>query len=442
VARTLPRDGTAGVSVRAPIAVVFDSEIEPATVEDAISITPPIDGNVRVVPLPSDETPPGSEEPRGTVLLFEPAQPLAPHTTYTVTMGSAVALAGAPDIVAAGRIWTFTTGQPTPSGHNQVAFVTARGGNRDVWLMNPDGSAQRQLTTGLAPVSAWDVTLDGTRAASASGGAVRMLAIDGTGETVLTAEDRIEYAPRFTPDGRRLLLARRGADGSDQGWWLVPLDAAAGEEVQLLPTGAPPLGSTAVPGEGIEASEGQPVWTARAAWDPTGRWLLITTGQGGVVLVDVEAGASGATALPLNAGSSPTWSPADGRFLVVGRAPDGEADALYSVGTDGTVEERGAAMGSVAVAEDGRVAVLRSDAPGVARLALGGLDGGDGPEIVTSDDELSDRWPAFSPDGSVVLFGRVREDGTVSAGIWSIDARGDSRPVRLTTDGAYPRWLP
>ena len=442
IVRTLPADGTAGVSIRVPIAVVFDRPIDPASIADAISVTPPVGGEVRVVPLPNDEAASSGDPPPGMVLLLQPSQPLAAHTTYTVTLDPAVSLAGAPDIVAAGRTWTFTTGQPTASGHNQLAYLTPQGGTRDVWLMNPDGSAQRQVTTGLAPVSGFDVSVDGTRIAFASGGVVRLMALDGTDESVLTAEETIEYAPRFSPDGRHLLLGRRDADGTDAGWWVVPLDPAAGEAVQVVPDGAPPLGSTALGGDGIEAGEGLPAWAARSAWDPTGRWILLTTGQGGVVLVDLDGGAAGATALPLSSASAPVWSPAGGRFLIVGRAAAGASDALHGVDTDGTVREQAEAAGSVAVAEDGRVAVLLLEPDGTARLALGGPDGDPPPAPITSGDGLADRWPAFSPDGSVLLFGRVREDGVSSAGIWSVDAVADADPVRLTTDGAYPRWLP
>jgi Tol biopolymer transport system component len=91
---------------------------------------------------------------------------------------------------------------------------------------------------------------------------------------------------------------------------------------------------------------------------------------------------------------------------------------------------------------DGRVALLVLDADGEARLAIGRTTGSQPLEPLTSDEGLADRAPAFGPDGTVVLFGRVRGDGLTSAGIWSIPARGEEPPVRLTTDGAYPRWLP
>jgi Tol biopolymer transport system component len=61
---------------------------------------------------------------------------------------------------------------------------------------------------------------------------------------------------------------------------------------------------------------------------------------------------------------------------------------------------------------------------------------------LTTASDVSDRWPAFSPDGRSILFGRVRGDAPdVSAGIWVVDpATGKLLP--LAADGAYPRWLP
>ena len=443
---TLPADGAAGTSVRTPIAVVFDGPVDPETVDGALEITPPIDGDVSVVPLPDDTAPraPGEPASPGVVLVLEPSAPLAAHTTYSVRLAPTVAREGAPDQVAPGRVWSFTTGQPTTSGQNHIAFLSDRGGVRDVWLMNPDGSAPRQLTTGLAPVSGFDVTVDGSRVAYASGGAVRTMGIDGTGATVLTGDDVLEYAPRFTPDARSLLVARRDATGADLGWWLVPLEDGAGEARQLLPSGAPPLGSTALAGDGLEAREGMPAWASRAAWDPTGQWLLLTTATGEVVLIDTTAAepGTGVTATGLVSQAGGAWAAARSRFVVVAREAAGTTEALYTVDLDGTVRRRLDAVGSVATAEDGSVVFLVRDSAGGTHVALGGVEGGRQPRPLTAGGGLWDRWPTFSPDGRAILFGRVFPGGaTESAGIWTVNRNGGS-PVALTTDGAYARWLP
>jgi hypothetical protein len=436
---TVPGDAVAGVSTRTAIAVVFDGPIDPDSIADSLRVTPSVGGDLRVVALPDDRVAPRpAEEAPGTVLLLQPAQALAAHTTYTVTLDPVVARLGSPDQVAAGRTWRFTTGQPTASGHNHVAYFSSRGGSRDVWLMNPDGSAPRQVTTGLAPVSAFDVTADGTRAAWAAGGEVRTMAIDGTGEAVVTANGRFEYAPRFNPDGRALLVGRREADGTDAGWWLVPIDGAGGAERQLLPTGAPPLGSTAVDADGLSADDAFPPWAGRAAFDPSGRWLAITVATGEVWLVDLEATEPAEPAMTgLVAASAPAWDPVAERFLVVAGLRGG-AEALWEIRTDGQVNQEGEASGSLAVGPNGAVALLLPSSGGVGHVAV---RRGTAATALTVGDELADRWPAFSPDGRTVVFGRVRAGDGGSAGIWTVDVTGENL-VAISADGAFPRWLP
>jgi Tol biopolymer transport system component len=61
---------------------------------------------------------------------------------------------------------------------------------------------------------------------------------------------------------------------------------------------------------------------------------------------------------------------------------------------------------------------------------------------LTPDTVRDDRWPAFSPDGASILFGRVFIDqANASAGIWTVQVRTGS-VAQLSTDGTEPRWLP
>lgn len=441
VVATVPTDGGAGISVRTPIAVVFDGPVDPGSVEDALSITPAVGGDVRVVPLPSDAVAPRPGTAPGVVVLLQPGEPLAASTTYTVQLRPLARL-DAPDQVSAARTWRFTTGQPTTSANNHIAYLSTRGGVRDVWLMNPDGSAPRQLTAGLAPVTAFDVSADGSGVAIAAGGEVRTMAIDGSGERVLTTDGRFEYAPRFSPDGRSVLLARRESDGTDAGWWIVPVADGAGDERQVLATGAPSLGSTALEGDGIEDSVGLPAWAARSAWDPSGRWLLLTAADGQVVLADLEG--DDEVALPIagvRAASAGSWSASGARFVIVAREGSDGAEGLYTIDTNGRAQRVEEAAGSAWAGIDGSVVFLASDGS-TTHVALGDVEGDVPPTALTSEPTLADRWPALSPDGGSVVFGRVRVDSpTTSAGIWTVSVRGGPA-LALTTDGAYPRWLP
>lgn len=449
VIRSEPADGVSGVSVRSSIAVAFDAAIDPTSIAGSIRITPPVTGDLRVADLPDDTEPLPSggptAAPSGTVLLFVPSSPLAAHTTYTVTLAPVVARLGNPSVVASGRSWTFTTGQPTSSGQNQVAFLSARGGVRNVWLMNPDGTNARQITTSLVPVSGYDVTGDGSTIAWAAGGTVVVAGIDGANERVLTQPGRFEAAPTFAPDGHHLVIGRRDAGGTDLGYWLIPLPGTSGEEIQLTASGAPPLGSSGIVGDGLAPGPGTLAWAPRAAFDPTGRWLLLVTAGGDVRLVDLgsSAGSTPVVTSPgLIAADAPAWVRTTGEFAIVARQSGQQDTNLWLVPTAGPPSRAVAAAGGPAVAADGSVALLVTDPSGVVRVAVEQLGGGAPVRPLTTDAGFADRAPAFSPDGSVVLFGRVQASRLdVSAGIWTA-ARSTGAVVQLTTDGAAPQWLP
>jgi hypothetical protein len=251
-----------------------------------------------------------------------------------VTLKPVVTRLGSPGQVAPARTWSFTTGQPTHSGQNQIAFLSAHGGVRNIWLMNPDGSNPRQLTDELVPVAGFDFSGDGSRVAWSAGGQIHLMQIDGGGEQTLTANGQFEYAPAFMPDGRSLIVGRRDAAGADLGYWLRPL--GGGDERQILPTGAPPLGSTDLLGDGVSTGEGLPVWASRAAFDAVGRRVLLTSGSGEVWLIDLNptTPADAAIDTGLVAADGPVWSPSSDRFFIVGRRAADSADSVWTVTMD------------------------------------------------------------------------------------------------------------
>lgn len=456
----VPADGVSGIGIRTPIAIVFDGPIDPTSVVGALRITPDVSGDVRVVaplgdvalpnPSPSTSAEPTSPPPgpagTGTILLFTPSGPLAQHTTYAIELEPVVRSADDPDQVAAGRTWTFTTGGQPTSAQNQIAFLSARGAVRNVWLMNPDGSNPRQVTTELAPVTAYDVTSDGRSIVYAAGGAVRAMRLDTGVVTTLTAAVQFEYAPVLAPGGGEVLVARRDAAGVDLGYWLVPMPDAdgGGPERQVLPDGAPPLGSAADGGDGLDAGPDVSVWAGRAAFDPTGLSVAVVDGQDRVVRADLDP-ATRPPALEIQGIASPIGAPlwADsvgslggpGTFLIVGESAGGSG--VIRLDQPATTLFR--AAGPVAVAGHGGIATLV--APSGAHIGYTSL-ASRAPEPLTSAVDLLDRSPEFSPDGLSLLFGRVlASDPTRSAGIWL--AGLDGRDLRqLSIDGSAARWLP
>ena len=447
----IPAPNVAGVSVRSPIAVVFDGPIDASSIESAIHLTPPVSGKTEVVTRPDDRQPSVSASPSPTqpavspddsghnVLVFTPDGPLASHTTYTVSMSSSVRRTDGS--AASGESWTFTTGEPPSSAQNQIVFLSDRGGVANVWLMNPDGSNQREVTAEIVPVSGFDVSGDGSAIAYGAGGIVKRMGIAGDNLHILTGNGAFEYAPVFNPDGTAVIVGRRDATGADQGYWRIPTVSGT-DARQLLPDGAPGLGSVTLAGDELTSSAGEPSWAPRTAFSSDGKSMLVVRGgDSGIDLVDMT-GVNQPVALALSGNSRPIWDPQDGAFYVVASADRGATWSYFKVAPDGTTSTIGAAAGDLAIAVNGGVAYAVKNADGASHLVFAASAAFPPSGLITADPSWSEGSPSFSPDGSLIVFGRFgTHSPTASGGIWIIGPNGMGLK-NLATDGAYPRWLP
>jgi hypothetical protein len=450
----IPAPNVAGVSVRSQVAVVFDGPIDPASVNSAVRLTPPVSGSTKVVALANDTPAPASPSaapstsasvapsaapgPGSNVLVFTPDAPLAAHTTYAVTMNSTVR--SADGRAATQQNWSFTTGDAATNALNQIAFISSRGGVANVWLMNPDGSNQREVTSELVPVSGFDVSGDGSTIAYGAGGVVKKMSISGDGLTTVTSGSNLEYAPTFTPDGTALVVGRRDVSGADLGYWLIPLISGT-DAKQLTPDGAPGPGSTTLGGDGLTGKPGMSAWWPRAAFSQDGSSLLVVRGSDGVAeLIDLKGGTA-PRKLNIVGDARPVWATGDAAFYLAGTADSGATWFNWRVGANGTVASAGPAVGDMDTTGQRTLVLVVRSGDGYTHVAYSASAGGS-ITLLTSDPAFNDNSTSFSPDGSTVVFGRVAStDQTVSAGIWVVKSDGSSL-TNLATDGAYPRWLP
>jgi len=450
---TVPAPNVAGASIRSAIAIIFDGAVDPVSVADSLRITPSVPGSISVESLPDDSSTrpangPSPSRAPGQVLQFSPSAQLAPHTTYTVTLAATVRRLGDPGQVAAPTTWTFTTGQTTTSAQNQIAFLSDRGGIRNLWLMNPDGSNPRQVTSELVPVTGYDVSPDGGTIAYAAGGVVHVTKTDGSDARTIGGT-HWDYSPTFSPDGRSLIVARRGVDGSDAGFWTVPLPGAGDDrERQILTSGAPPIGSIGSDGDGLGTSSSVDPWFQRVAFAGDARTVLIVGGDGQASLLDLQDATAAPIPVDLRVDSVPVWVAAEASFVATGTQLSGSnpAPGVWRVQVSGTVARLGDSLGPAWPDGRGDLVVLRGQGAGASEsepLHATYVPQGSGtPVPLTTDATLSDRSPTFSPTGDQILFLRVPASQLDrSGGIWVVQPSGHGLR-QLTTDGAYPRWLP
>jgi Tol biopolymer transport system component/DNA-binding winged helix-turn-helix (wHTH) protein len=198
--------------------------------------------------------------------------------------------------------WGFSW---TPDG--RIVYVSTLSGNQDIWVMNADGSNQKQLTfdarSDFDPV----VSPDGRHIAFASerSGNTRIwrMDMDGGNPTQLTNGAAGDFLPAYTPDGRWIIYTSNNSPRMTL--WKVP--AGGGEPSQL---------TRATSSWAAVSPDGAHVACWHINEQARSMALAIVPLDGGepVKLFDVPPSA--------NTWAEVRWTP-DGRALTYADAPDG-----------------------------------------------------------------------------------------------------------------------
>ena len=267
----------------------------------------------------------------------------------------------------------------------RILFVGERSGSPQVYVMNPDGSGQTQITHdslgGLDP--AWSP--DRTRFVYASVRgftdpvflrgyyAITVRNADGSDSAVLAdLSDTFEPAPAWSPDGKTIAFWYANAGSS--GIYLMKAD-----------------------GTGLRQFWGG--GNIGVAWSPDGSKIALSAyGGSGYNIFVKDVNGPGVTQLTTTAGATdrrPSWSP-DGTRIAFVSNRDGN-DEIY---------------------------VMHADGSGQTRLTT---------------DPAEDFAPMWSPDGTKIAF-QSNRSGTLQ--IYVMNADG-SALTQLTTDATgagYPSW--
>jgi Tol biopolymer transport system component len=208
----------------------------------------------------------------------------------------------------------------SPNG-KQIAFVSSRSGSLQIWLMNADGSDQHQLTPddGRNNFPTWSP--DGSRIAFRTdrdgNPEIYSMRIDGTDVRRLTNDPGSDFEPSWGPNGRIVFVSTRGGKSS---LWVMNADGS--DQHRLTPPS-------------FIWNETSPVWS------PDGRRLLFQADRdqptGNLELYVMNADATGLTRLTkYNAlDGEASWSP-DGKRIAFARGPTPFREEVYVMNADGS----------------------------------------------------------------------------------------------------------
>jgi len=199
---------------------------------------------------------------------------------------------------------------------DRIAFVSDRGGDWDIWLMEDDGSNAVNLTNDPASDRYPDWSPDGTRIAFSSDrdGTFGIYVMDSDGShvrrlTPVVGEHR-EVWPSWSPHGDR--IAYQTCDESSCSIWIIGTDGSNRTPLYDVPT----------------FNQFEPAWSSNGMWIAHGA----DPRRGGIDILKVGAG--GGTPINLTHGTvsanGPAWSP-DGRRIAYY-----SASRIYVMPADGS----------------------------------------------------------------------------------------------------------
>lgn len=272
---------------------------------------------------------------------------------------------------------------PTPTlfggGRSEIAFVSERDSNREIYAMGVDGTNLRRLTNNPANDRdpAWSP--DGMRLAFYSdreGNAdIYVMGADGGGLRNLTNHPANDYHPTWSPDGKRL------AFNSDR------------------------EGSADI--------------------------YVINADGSGLVRLTVPGTKNGGQA----------WSP-DGSRIAFSSSRDGD-DEIYVMNTDGSSQTRLTFSpgndGAPAWSPDGTQIVFQSNRGGQFEVYVINADGSDLRRLTTTSS--NDWWPEWSADGTSIAFISDR-DGIGAIYLMAADGSNPRRLTPLDSWNDSPAWRP
>ncbi|NOT34407.1 MAG: Tol-Pal system beta propeller repeat protein TolB [Candidatus Eisenbacteria bacterium] len=296
------------------------------------------------------------------------------------------------------------TGEPGVA-NSRIAFISHKGNEKELWVMDADGWYQRALTSdrSIAQSPAWSP--EGSLlvfTSYRSGLGPRLFVTPSNGGKIYSVSGRpgLNTSGTYSPDGREIACTL-SQDGNAE---IYRLDARGGTPTRLTNHRA------------IDTSP---------SWSPTGREIAFTSNRGGgmsVHVMDRDGGSVRRLTYELGNTDSPAWSPKGDRIAFVSRT--GGGFDIYTCRPDGgdlRLEVAGRSNENPHWSPDGRHLVFASNREGTFALFISHLDGSPARRLETGG--MVAMSPAWSP--------RMTAGGSSSDGA----SRGDARKSAPQSDG-------
>lgn len=244
---------------------------------------------------------------------------------------------------------------------------------------------------------------------------------DGANVQFLTDSGTIVLAPRFSPNGDRVLYT-----SYESGF----------PRIYVLDIGS-------VQRRVLESAEGTMSFAPR--FSPSGQTVVFSLTQGGntdIYTMDIASGRSTRLTNTPSIETAPSYSP-DGSRIVFESDRSG-TQQLYVMSASGGAPQRisfgEGRYGTPVWSPRGDLVAFTKQNKGRFHIGVMRLDGSEERLLTAS---FLDEGPTWSPNGRVIMFARETQGAAGSSTLYSVDISGRNlRPVQTPQGGSDPSWSP